>query len=545
MIRRSLILLLLSILLPWARGEAQCKDLAKKLAEPEVPVFASLEGCGKQFAAEHEALLTNALTRALQEKNWEKVERLAALWQQIHSTYLPQRDFQSNTVPAAFARSLKSDPIRKALGGLQPAFVVNPAGESMADSVNYLLYVAQRLRDAVSPAVSSTQPSNEIAGVQTALTKIEAAVSHLERQRFWSIAALVASGLALLLAGAAVWRARPNKPVTTSVPMSPPRGELEVLSDRVSKVEEGLTPKALAQTLSGLLQYSQDPRFPALATLHQDLETERAARSAALGSLAERLNTVERAGGRREAVEIQIPATPPPFSPTHSPPPPRTNPLEVVEAAELEILRAALGQVTGSSSPWPELLDDLAQLPAQLERYPDLQGASQEAVAPVRSYIDLAARLRLAQKLAAGSAPRLEPAKELLRLRETIQILVSLRPPRTTPEWRHDTFVEGGFREFADLFFQTLQRERFEGRDLPLAVAAKTVRKTLVAAGLEVVEIELGRDLFDPARHIGRGTSTLTNLQDGAITGVVRNGFRRLEGRTVIQLPEVIVNRIS
>lgn len=544
MIRRSLALLLLLTLMPWARGEAQCTDLAK-LAEPELTPFTSLYNCEKSFKPDHEAALTDALAAALKEEEGPRVEELAALWQQIFAVYAKEGGYKSSTVQEALARSLRSDPVRKAIGEPPTSFVVAPAGESMADSVSYLLQVAQRLRAATV--------ATEIGFLGERAKALEAKISKQEEKTpsevsSWQFASLAMAGLALVLAGLALWLCRRYRKTVSTTPLVPPTGELQALSVAVRELERKAGGKTVVEHLNGVLGDPLGTRLPAIARVRQSLESERAERSTALQRLGDRLTTVEQFGVRLAAVEERLPK---PLDSTLKPtvvetaPPVPTNPLEVVHEAELEILRAALAQVTGGPSPWPTLLDDLAQLPAQLERYPELHGASQEAVAPVRGQIDLAARLRVAQKLVARSAQKLEPAKELLRLRDTIQALSPLRPPRSAPEWRPEPFVEGGFRDFADLFHQTLQRERFEGRGQRLAAAAETVSKTLAAAGIEVIEIELGRDLFDPSRHVGRGTSTLPNLQDGAITGVVRNGFRRLEGRAVFQLPEVIVNRIS
>lgn len=540
MIRRFVTLLWLLILLPWARGEAQCSDLAV-LVETAAPAFESLEGCERDFKPDHEAVLTGALVGALRDKDRVKVEAVAELWQRIHRAYRGQKGFKSDSVLAALARSVRSPSVQAALGALQPAFRVAPTGESLADTVNYLLHVAERLRPVSQPPSGN---DDKLAPLGQKVDEIEAQVQRLQSRDFWWIASLGAAGLALLLAGAALWRGRRSKSVPAGMPVPPPPGELEGLSKKVLELEEKLTPRGLARALGTLLVDSDDPRYPALLTLHRGLEAVRAERSDQHERLDRRLQAIESFGERLTVLEHAMPSVAPslPLIPAV----PAANPLAIVQEAELTILRAALTQVTGGSpSPWPPLLDELAQLPAQLEAFPELQAAGQAAVAPVRGQIDLGARLRVAQKLVDGSAQRLEPAKELLRLRDTIQALAPLRPPRSAPEWRPEAFVESGFRDFADLFHQTWQRERFEGRGQRLAAAAETVRKTLAAAGLEIFEIELGRDLFDPARHVGRGTSTLANLQDGAIAGVVRNGFRRLSGGAVIQLPEVIVNRIS
>ncbi|MDX2000737.1 MAG: hypothetical protein SF066_23695 [Thermoanaerobaculia bacterium] len=540
MIPRSVTLLWLLILLPWARGEAQCSDLAA-LAEAAAPAFESLEGCERDFKPDHEAVLTGTLERALRSKDKVKVEAVAGLWQRIHGAYLGQKGFKSDSVLAALARSVRSPSVQAALGALQPAFRVAPTGESLADSVSYLLHVAERLRPVSQPPGGN---DDKLAPLGRKVDEIEKQLQRLPDRDFWWISSLGTAGLALLLAGAALWRSRRSNSVPPGEPLPPPPGEVAGLSKKVLELEEKLTPSGLTKMLSGILQESENSRFPALVALHQGLENLRTACSAEIGDLVRRLPAIESFGERLTVLEQARPSAAPSAPPI--PAVPAANPLAIVQEAELTILRAVLTQVTGGSpSPWPPLLDELAQLPAQLEAFPELQAASQAAVAPVRGQIDLGARLRVAQKLVDGSAQRLEPAKELLRLRDTIQALAPLRPPRSAPEWSPEAFVEGGFRDFADLFHQTLQRERFEGRGQRLAGAAETVRKTLAAAGLEILEIELGRDLFDPARHVGRGTSRLANLQDGAISGVVRNGFRRVPDGAVMQLPEVIVNRNS
>src|SRR3989338_1960811 len=64
----------------------------------------------------------------------------------------------------------------------------------------------------------------------------------------------------------------------------------------------------------------------------------------------------------------------------------------------------------------------------------------------------------------------------------------------------------------------------------------------LGSAGIKVIPIALGKTGFDSRYHVGRSATKKSSLPNGVITAIIRNGFS--QGDKILQLPEVLVNRI-
>src|SRR3989338_5051415 len=64
----------------------------------------------------------------------------------------------------------------------------------------------------------------------------------------------------------------------------------------------------------------------------------------------------------------------------------------------------------------------------------------------------------------------------------------------------------------------------------------------LGSAGIKVIPIALGKTGFDSRYHVVRSATKKSSLPNGVITAIIRNGFS--QGDKILQLPEVLVNRI-
>ena len=104
-------------------------------------------------------------------------------------------------------------------------------------------------------------------------------------------------------------------------------------------------------------------------------------------------------------------------------------------------------------------------------------------------------------------------------------------------------WLTDNFPRFADAFYREYQLAVRQGAAVGLDVSRKQVERLLESVGLRVVEITLGRTVFDNRLHMARSTAKDPSMPDGTIAGVIRNGFERVEGG-LTQQAEVIVNRI-
>lgn len=211
---------------------------------------------------------------------------------------------------------------------------------------------------------------------------------------------------------------------------------------------------------------------------------------------------------------------------------------------ELPLL-AALGEDAGKALR-EELLRDL---PRAIEVDEELRSACASVLAPVRELENLIRKVSVAQRLVEGTLPPLDqPARQLQRIREGATLLTMLHSSSSFADrlnFRLEQWAGERFLTFADLFLQKRQQALLQG-GLPqagLEEGYRIVLRVLAGADLEPVEIVLGRTLFDSSQHVGRSTACQSGLRDGAIVGVVRNGFRQRGGRVVRQ-PEVVVNRL-
>ncbi|MBI5844833.1 MAG: hypothetical protein HZB23_09225 [Deltaproteobacteria bacterium] len=108
--------------------------------------------------------------------------------------------------------------------------------------------------------------------------------------------------------------------------------------------------------------------------------------------------------------------------------------------------------------------------------------------------------------------------------------------------FKPEKWVRESFLGVADLVIKEHQRLS-PGQDAPnLSRALWLALEVLSRAGVETETIVLCETRFDSKNHVVRSTVNRTDLPDGVITDVVRNGFFHKDGRS-IQQAEVIVNR--
>lgn len=229
------------------------------------------------------------------------------------------------------------------------------------------------------------------------------------------------------------------------------------------------------------------------------------------------------------------------------------------------------------------LIDRLLGLPKALTEAPELQRSASGVLAPLREYFSRLHRLSMsadlvregglqpaerdadpASRVAAAESgllrlveqprPTRSPAAldaktrerfeaEVLRIRDGLQLLTLLQTTDLADRIRSfnlKSWIRGDFVRFADELIRARQRGPAPG----LEVAWEIIREALAHAGLQPVEIELGKTRFDSKVHIGRSDAHERDAQDGVIVGVVRNGFRDVLSEKYFQRPEVVVNRV-
>jgi hypothetical protein len=204
-------------------------------------------------------------------------------------------------------------------------------------------------------------------------------------------------------------------------------------------------------------------------------------------------------------------------------------------------LRAAFDEAAANPA-WEPLLDELPKhIPA------DLQSSFDTVYAPCKEHRVFVKKLALIPRVIDRTIRRRpSDAEELRRTRELAGVLATAQAGAdgASPlNFRFKRWVTDTFLPFADLYLQRSQQAELEKRGEDLAAGANLVRRLLLIASVEAIDVKLGETAFDSARHIGRATTNDPRFADGVITGVVRNGFIE-GGKKVIRQPEVIVNRM-
>lgn len=199
------------------------------------------------------------------------------------------------------------------------------------------------------------------------------------------------------------------------------------------------------------------------------------------------------------------------------------------------LLSAALDDALKDRA-WTELIDQLTSVVPT-----DLRPTYDAVIAPCRDHRTLLQQMDLIPRVVNGTLPRQgSTAAQVWFTRE----LASLLAPESASRlgFRFKSWVTDTFLPFADLYLQRCQQSDLEHGDPKLDIGADLVRRVLLIAAVEPIDVMPGETQFDSTRHIGRSTSNDPRFADGVITGVIRNGF--IEGQQVIRQPEVIVNRV-
>ena len=102
-------------------------------------------------------------------------------------------------------------------------------------------------------------------------------------------------------------------------------------------------------------------------------------------------------------------------------------------------------------------------------------------------------------------------------------------------------WIRRSFREFADEFFRALWSEDKDG--VELEGLEGVVRDVLAWGVLEVIPTIPGRTYFDSDIHTSSSPASNPQFDNGVIVGVIRVGFRDTATQTILQRPEVVVNR--
>jgi molecular chaperone GrpE (heat shock protein) len=87
-----------------------------------------------------------------------------------------------------------------------------------------------------------------------------------------------------------------------------------------------------------------------------------------------------------------------------------------------------------------------------------------------------------------------------------------------------------------------IQKRQLDKDEDQLNEALEIIKKVLNIANIDIIEIVLGKTIFDSKIHIARTTTNTPNYPNNTISSVIRNGFRLINGN-IIQQPEVIVNK--
>lgn len=201
----------------------------------------------------------------------------------------------------------------------------------------------------------------------------------------------------------------------------------------------------------------------------------------------------------------------------------------------------------GENHPHLELVEVVQKLAMLLNNVERLGPLAVEIAKPVLRYEEARGRFLHVRQLRAepldmiseAYLDQLKKANLLLGvLRFSDQAREALR--LDVPNWAADHFPR-----LADAFYREYQMAKRRGDAASLEEARTLVDKVLASMGLRVLEIAVGRTLFDDRFHMARSTLSDLSMPDGSIASVIRNGMEKFDGGWVLQRQaEVIVNRI-
>jgi len=108
--------------------------------------------------------------------------------------------------------------------------------------------------------------------------------------------------------------------------------------------------------------------------------------------------------------------------------------------------------------------------------------------------------------------------------------------------FKPEMWIRNHFLNFVNEFMVEYGKEQSEKNKSQLEASFKIIQKVLSIAKISIIEIDLGKTLFDSDIHFLKETSERPDYPDNTIIDIYRHGFQSVNGR-VIQKPEVIVNK--
>jgi len=137
-------------------------------------------------------------------------------------------------------------------------------------------------------------------------------------------------------------------------------------------------------------------------------------------------------------------------------------------------------------------------------------------------------------------------SNDIVEIKYKINFLLLLQNTNEVPgllALKLENWTQMEFLKFADHCLRTYQQDEFQGK---LSQEMKTVRTTILGIlscfDIEPYPIVLGETDFDNHIHKSESWISEPSMIDNVISDVVRNGFRKTDGKVIV-VPEVIVNR--
>jgi len=165
-------------------------------------------------------------------------------------------------------------------------------------------------------------------------------------------------------------------------------------------------------------------------------------------------------------------------------------------------------------------------------------------VEPVRRYLVTLGKLEECTKLKNTVQVGGEQLDALREANLYLGILFNYDQARESIGLDFQTWLANHFPRLADEFYREYQSAKHQNRADAFEAPKQQVDDILGnSLNLKVVDISLGRTVFDTRFHVARSTTKVAGMLDGTIASVIKNGFMRSDG-AVTQQAEVIVNRI-
>jgi hypothetical protein len=137
-------------------------------------------------------------------------------------------------------------------------------------------------------------------------------------------------------------------------------------------------------------------------------------------------------------------------------------------------------------------------------------------------------------------------SNDIVEIKQKINFLVLLQNTNAVPgllALKLENWIQMEFLKFADHFLRKYQQDEYQEK---LSQERETVRTTVLGIlscfDIEPYPIVLGQTDFDSQIHKSESFISEPSMIDNVISDVVRNGFRKTDGKVIV-VPEVIVNR--